>query len=191
MTRQVGHRGRLGLSQVVTLGIVGQRDLDDVEGGDVGLVSLGPGHPHPHHRARGQVHHSGVLERGGEDEEVKRRSAGRRDALLAPGRTAHQARRDRSASWGSGGWRRRRRLASERSGSWARAPGPGSVSRSRRSTLVDVMVVPRFVVRVRVLGLPCRLRAADASPHATSASSCSASVATSEAGVRHARASHT
>ena len=85
-------RGRLGLGQVVALGIVGQRHLHDVEGADVRLVPLGPRHPDPHDRARGQVDDGGVLDGGGEDEEMEGGPPGGRDPLLAPGRAAEQAR---------------------------------------------------------------------------------------------------
>ena len=43
VARQVGHRRRLGLGQVVPLGIVGQRDLHHVEGADVGSCPSGQG----------------------------------------------------------------------------------------------------------------------------------------------------
>ena len=83
---EVGHGGRLRLGQVVAFGIVGQRHLHDVEGADVGLVALGPRHPHPHDRPRRQVHDGRVLERGGQDEQVEGGAARGGHALLAPGR---------------------------------------------------------------------------------------------------------
>jgi hypothetical protein len=70
---EVGGRRGLGLGQVVALGIVGQGDLDHVEQRDVRLVALGPRHPHPHDRTGGQIHHRGVLERRGQDEEMQGR----------------------------------------------------------------------------------------------------------------------
>ena len=61
VTGEVGDRGGLRLSQVVSLGVFGQSDLDHVERADVGLVALGPRNPHPHHGPCRQVHDGGVL----------------------------------------------------------------------------------------------------------------------------------
>ena len=58
---QAGGGDRLGLGQVVALGLLGQPGLDHVEGGQVRSVVLGPVHPDPDQRARGQVHAGGVL----------------------------------------------------------------------------------------------------------------------------------
>ena len=67
-------------------GIVGQGHLDDVEGADVGIVALRPRDADTHDRPCGQVDDGGVLEGGGENEQVQRRAARRGHPLHAPGR---------------------------------------------------------------------------------------------------------
>ena len=95
----VGGHG-LGLGQVVAFGFVGQPGLDHVEGGQVGPVILGPGHPHPDQGPRGQVHAGGVVGVTGQDEHGQRRAAGHLDArpwLDGPGDVP-----GRAAPWGPG-----------------------------------------------------------------------------------------
>ena len=67
---QTGGGDRLGLGQVVTLGLLGQLGLHDVERGEVGSVLVGPVHPDPDQRARGQVHPGGVLLVAGQHQRV-------------------------------------------------------------------------------------------------------------------------
>ena len=57
-----------GWARSSRLGVVGERRLDDVEGGQVGLVVRGPRHPQPHEGARGEVDGGGVLLGAGEHE---------------------------------------------------------------------------------------------------------------------------
>ena len=85
VAREVVHRRGLRLGQVVALGIVGQRDLHDVEGIDVGIVALGPRNADPHDGPGRQVDDRGVLHRRGQHEEMERRTSRGRHLLLATG----------------------------------------------------------------------------------------------------------
>ena len=69
VTGESGGGDRLGLGQVVALGLVGQAGLHHVEGGQVGAVVVGPVHPDPDERARGQVHAGRVLGMAGQDQQ--------------------------------------------------------------------------------------------------------------------------
>ena len=68
-----GHR--LGLGQVVALGLVGQVGLDHVERGEVRSVLVGPVDPDPDQCARGQVDAGGVLLVAGQHEHRERGAA--------------------------------------------------------------------------------------------------------------------
>ena len=142
MPWQVGDGGGLGLGKVVAFRVVGQGDLHDVEGADVGFVALGPGHPDAHDGAGGQVHDRRVLERRGEDEEVQGGPAGGGDPVAASGRTTDQTRRVGRAGGASGLLLQLRLL------SWLRLEQIGLGSRRDGGRLVgDVFVGGRFAHR--------------------------------------------
>ena len=81
---EIGGRRGLGLGQVVALGVVGQRGLDDVERRQVRLVPVGPGDPEAEQRARGEVDGDGVLDARGQHEEQELGAALDGQAVAAP-----------------------------------------------------------------------------------------------------------
>lgn len=75
----------LGLGQVVSLGVVGPHDVDDLERQEVGLAIFAPFDPEPHYRARSEVDGRGVLRRAGEHHApVCARRLGREVTASAP-----------------------------------------------------------------------------------------------------------
>ena len=69
-----GGGDRLGLGQVVALGLGGQVGLDDVERGEVGTVLIGPVDPDPDQGPGGQVDTGRVLLVAGQDQQGQGRA---------------------------------------------------------------------------------------------------------------------